>query len=85
MRTLPTMAVTMPIKEFHCSLPYGGIKLVDVGLGASLVAVAGPAATVVGGNIMAVRGDSRVARSLSAVYTRRGLVGKRSLRRMGVI
>lgn len=47
------MAVMMPMKEFHCSLPYGGTHDVDVGAGASEVAVAGPAATVVGGRIMA--------------------------------
>ena len=52
-RTLPTIAVMMPMKEFHCSLPYGGTQLVLVGAGASLVAVAGPAATPVGGTIMA--------------------------------
>lgn len=80
------------MKEFHCSLPYGGRNVVLVGAGASLVAVAGPAATVEGGIIMAEEGDKyipvRAWFSLSAVEVgarERSLLGPRRDRAYGEI
>jgi len=50
-RTFPTIAVTIPMKEFHCSFVYPEPGE-GVGLVLLSVVVAGPAATRVGGKIM---------------------------------